>query len=109
MSETNSSTAQTAPARGHRKEREGEVISNKMSKTIVVSVQRRIPHPQFRKVVKRFTKFYAHDEKSEAQVGDRVRIRESRPLSKTKRWLMVEVINRNTKGMAVTTPAAAEA
>ena len=80
--------------RGHRKERMGEVISNKMTKTIVVRVERRLPHPKFRKVVTDYNKFYAHDEKGEAKLGDRVRIIETRPLSKTKRWRLVEVIER---------------
>ncbi|MFM2295896.1 MAG: ribosomal protein [Verrucomicrobiota bacterium] len=81
--------------RGNRKERVGEVISNKMAKTIVVRVERRFPHPTFKKVVTAYTKFYAHDEKSEAKVGDRVRISETRPLSKLKRWRLVEVVERN--------------
>ena len=80
--------------RGHRKEREGEVISNKMAKTIVVRVERRFPHPKFKKVVTGFRKFYAHDEKGEARVGDRVRITETRPLSKLKRWRLVAVVAR---------------
>ena len=89
-------------ARGHRKERVGEVISAKMAKTIVVRVQRRFPHPQFKKVVTQFNKFYAHDEKSEAKPGDRVRIQECRPLSRTKRWRLVEVVERNTEPAKVT-------
>ena len=88
MSETNQ------VERGNRKERTGEVISNKMTKTIVVRVQRRFPHPQFKKIVTSYNKFYAHDEKSEAKIGDRVRIVETRPLSKTKRWRLVEVVER---------------
>lgn len=88
MSETNI-------VRSHRKERLGEVISNKMAKTVVVRVERRFQHPQFKKVVTSYKKFYAHDEKSEARVGDRVRIIETRPLSKTKRWRLVEVVERN--------------
>jgi small subunit ribosomal protein S17 len=84
----------TVKARGNRKERVGEVISNKMSKTIVVRVERRFPHPQYRKVVTAYTKFYAHDEKNEAKPGDRVRIQEARPLSKLKRWRLVEVVER---------------
>ena len=80
--------------RGNRKERIGEVISAKMAKTIVVRVERRFPHPQYRKVVTAYTKFYAHDEKSEARPGDRVRIQETRPLSKLKRWRLVEVVER---------------
>ena len=86
--------SETTTDRGHRKERMGEVISNKMTKTIVVRVERRLPHPKFRKVVTDYNKFYAHDEKSEAKLGDRVRIIETRPLSKTKRWRLVEVIER---------------
>src|ERR1700733_1728472 len=82
--------------RGHRKERVGEVISNKMTKTIIVRVERRFPHPRYKKVVTGYSKFYAHDEKSEAKVGDRVRIRETRPLSKMKNWRLVEVVEKNT-------------
>lgn len=80
--------------RPKRKERTGEVVSNKMQKTIVVSVKRRFPHPQFKKVVTSFKKFYAHDEGSEAKIGDLVRIEETRPLSKTKRWRLVEIVER---------------
>lgn len=86
----------TQTIRGNRKERLGEVISNKMAKTIVVRVERRFPHPEFKKVVTTYKKFYAHDEKGEAKPGDRVRIEETRPLSKTKRWRLVEVVERNT-------------
>ena|SRR5437868_5189795 len=87
-------TTETA-LRGKRKERLGEVLSNKMAKTIVVQVQRRFAHPEFKKVVTQYKKFYAHDEKSEAKPGDRVRIEETRPLSKLKRWRLVEVVERN--------------
>lgn len=87
---------QPADKRGTRKERVGDVISNKMAKTIVVRVERRFPHPQFKKVVTAFTKFYAHDEKSEAKVGDKVRIEETRPLSKLKRWRLVQVVEKNS-------------
>ncbi|MBM3832372.1 MAG: 30S ribosomal protein S17 [Verrucomicrobia bacterium] len=86
--------------RGQRKERLGEVISNKMTKTIVVRVERRFRHPKFKKVVTRYRKFYAHDEKSEAKVGDRVRIEETRPLSKMKSWRLVEVLERNKQAVA---------
>jgi len=82
-------------ARAKRKQREGEVISNKMAKTIIVRVERRFPHPKFKKVVTGYKKLYAHDEKSEAKVGDRVRLEETRPLSKTKRWRLVEVVERS--------------
>lgn len=78
-----------------RKERTGEVVSDKMEKTIVVRVERRFRHPQFKKVVTSYKKFYAHDEKREARVGDRVRIQETRPLSKTKSWRLVEVVVKN--------------
>ena len=89
-------TSQAPVVRGHRKERVGEVISNTMAKTIIVRVERRFPHPKFKKIVTGYKKFYAHDEKSEAKVGDRVRIEETRPLSKTKRWRLVAVVVRNT-------------
>jgi small subunit ribosomal protein S17 len=95
MAETNT------VARSHRKERLGEVISNKMAKTIVVRVERRFRHPKFKKVITRYRKFYAHDEKSEAKVGDRVRIQETRPLSKMKSWRLVEVLERNTEAAPV--------
>lgn len=91
---------QTAAARGHRKERIGDVVSNKMAKTIVVRVERRFPHPRFKKVVTAYKKLYAHDEKSEARVGDKVRITETRPLSKTKRWRLVEVVEKNSEAAA---------
>src|SRR5689334_23803194 len=91
-STTATATATAASARGNRKERVGEVISNKMAKTITVRVERRFAHPRFKKVVTGYKKFYAHDEKGEAKVGDRVRIEETRPLSKTKRWRLVEVV-----------------
>ena len=104
MSDTATATAPagtTNNERGRRKERIGEVISNKMAKTIVVRVERRFPHPRYKKVVTGYSKFYAHDEKSEAKVGDRVRIQETRPLSKTKNWRLVEVIERNTDAVPV--------
>ncbi len=91
--------AQTAPAAKHgkRKERVGEVVSNKMTKTIIVRVQRRFPHPQFKKIVTAYKKFYAHDEKAEAKIGDTVRIEETRPMSRLKRWKLVEVVERNAR------------
>jgi small subunit ribosomal protein S17 len=85
---------ETAEDRGRRKERLGKVISNKMTKTIVVRVERRFPHPKFKKVVTAYSKFYAHDEKGEAKVGDVVLIRETRPLSKLKRWRLTEVLEK---------------
>jgi small subunit ribosomal protein S17 len=89
-------TKTLGPARGNRKERVGEVIASKMAKTIVVRVERRFPHPKFKKVVSGYKKLYAHDEKAEAKVGDRVRIEETRPLSKLKRWRLVEVVERGS-------------
>jgi len=88
-------TTTATSTRGHRKERVGEVISNRMTKTIVVRVERRFPHPKYKKVVTGYKKLYAHDEKAEAKVGDRVRIEETRPLSKLKRWRLVEVVERS--------------
>jgi small subunit ribosomal protein S17 len=81
-------------ARGLRKEREGVVVSNKMTKTIVVQVSRRIRHPVLGKELMQSRKFYAHDEKNEAKVGDQVRIVETRPLSRLKRWRLVEVLRK---------------
>ncbi len=75
-----------------RQEKVGEVVSTKMAKTIVVQVSRRVPHPLYRRVVNKRSRFYAHDEKGLAKLGDRVRIVETRPLSKLKRWRLVEVI-----------------
>ena len=89
------------PHRGHRKERVGEVVSDKMEKTIVVRVERRFRHPRFKKVLTAYSKFYAHDEKNEAKIGDRVRIQETRPLSKTKSWRLVEVVARNLEAARV--------
>ena len=88
-------------SRGQRKERSGEVIANKMAKTIVVRVERRFQHPTFKKVVTSYKKLYAHDEKNEAKVGDRVRIEETRPVSKTKRWRLVAIVERNQDAAAV--------
>jgi small subunit ribosomal protein S17 len=101
MADTTTATETTKP-QGRRKERTGEVISNKMTKTIVVRVERRFQHPQFKKVVTSYKKFYAHDEKSEAKPGDRVRIEETRPLSKLKRWKLAEIIEKNTEPARVT-------
>ena len=85
---------ETSLGRGHRKERVGDVVSDRMNKTIVVRVKRRFQHPRFKKVVTAYSKFYAHDEKNEAKIGDRVRIQETRPLSKTKSWRLVEIVER---------------
>ncbi len=70
----------------------GKVLSNKMQKTVVVLVERRVLHPKYKKYIKRRTKLYAHDEKNEAKIGDRVMLIETRPLSKTKRWRVSKVL-----------------
>jgi small subunit ribosomal protein S17 len=74
--------------------REGVVVSNKMDKTIVISIVERVRHPKYAKFVQRTKKLYAHDEANDAKVGDRVRVMETRPLSKLKRWRLVEVLER---------------
>ena len=95
--ETKNSETTNTSARGKRKERVGEVISSKMAKTIVVRVQRRFQHLKYKKIVTAYKKFYAHDEKGEAKPGDRVRIVETRPMSKLKRWQLVEIVKRGTE------------
>jgi small subunit ribosomal protein S17 len=80
--------------RNLRKERVGIVTSNKMDKSIVVAVERKVKHPKYGKFVKKTTKFVAHDEKNDCQAGDVVKIMETRPLSKTKNWRLVEIVER---------------
>jgi small subunit ribosomal protein S17 len=75
------------------KERVGLVVSDKMDKTVVVAVENRAPHPKYRKIVVRTKRYKAHDEENKCQVGDRVRIRESRPLSRTKRWVVADILS----------------
>jgi small subunit ribosomal protein S17 len=96
--ETPTNAAAPAHARGHRKERVGKVLANKMAKTIVVQVERRFPHPKYKKVITTHAKFYVHDEKAEAKVGDVVLIRETRPLSKLKRWRLIQIVERSKEG-----------
>jgi len=93
MTET-SASAVVADARNARKVREGVVVSNKMNKTIVISIVERVRHPKYAKFVSRTKKLYAHDEANDAQIGDRVRVMETRPMSKQKRWRLVEVLER---------------
>src|ERR1043166_8284268 len=81
-------------ARSARKTRTGEGGSSRMNKTIVVRTVTRVPHPKFGKIVKQMKKFYAHDEQNQAKPGDTVRIMETRPMSKLKRWRLVEVVQR---------------
>ena len=85
---------QSIETRNLRKTRIGVVTSNKMTKTITVAVERKVKHPIYGKFVKKTTKFHAHDEKNEASIGDLVRIMETRPLSKTKRWRLVEIVEK---------------
>jgi small subunit ribosomal protein S17 len=91
MSESSQEAAPAATS--NRKTRVGVVVSNKMEKTIVVEYVARVPHPKFNKIVKRSKKFYVHDEKGEATIGDRVRIIETKPLSKLKRWALDEILS----------------
>ena len=81
-------------ARSARKERVGVVVSDKMQKTVVVKIDRRVPHPVYGKMVSRSKKLKAHDEENSAKIGDTVRIMETRPLSKDKRWRVVEIVER---------------
>jgi small subunit ribosomal protein S17 len=93
MMETSSGAGQKVTV-ARRQEKVGTVTSNKMQKTVVVTVERQIIHPLYKRVVRRSKKFLAHDEKNECRVGDRVRIQEARPLSRRKRWRVVEVVRR---------------
>ena len=90
---TNTAATETLD-RNLRKTRIGVVTSNKMTKTITVAVERKVKHPIYGKFVKKTTRFHAHDEKNEASIGDVVRIMETRPLSKTTRWRLVEVLEK---------------
>ena len=109
MSQTNASEAQAnevnasaaAPAaekQARRNEKVGQVVSTKMQKTIVVEVEMRKPHIKYKKIMRTTKKFYAHDEQSSARMGDVVRIRETRPLSKLKRWALEEIVRRSSLG-----------
>jgi small subunit ribosomal protein S17 len=89
-----SETASTTPERSARKVREGIVTSDKMDRTAVVTVTERVRHIRYNKTVQRAKKLYVHDEENDLHIGDRVRIAETRPLSKTKRWRIVEVLER---------------
>ena len=84
----------TPPARGYRKGREGYVVSDKMDKTVVVAVEDRVKHPKYGKVLRRTKKYKTHDEQNECNVGDRVLLMETRPLSATKRWRVAEILER---------------
>ncbi|GDX14500.1 MAG: 30S ribosomal protein S17 [Ilumatobacteraceae bacterium] len=80
--------------RNNRKIREGLVVSNKMNKTVVIAIVERVRHPKYDKFITRTKKLYAHDEANDAKTGDKVRVVETRPMSKTKRWRVVEVVER---------------
>jgi small subunit ribosomal protein S17 len=88
------STQAEPTTRATRKTRTGKVVSSTMNKTIVVRTVTRVPHPKFGKIVKQMKKFYAHDEQNQAKPGDTVRIMETRPMSKLKRWRLVEVVQK---------------
>ena len=88
------STQAESTTRATRKTRTGEVVSSSMNQTIIVRTVTRVPHPKFGKIVKQMKKFYAHDEQNQAKPGDTVRIMETRPLSKLKRWRLVEVVQK---------------
>ncbi len=87
-------TTETAVKRNLRKERVGVIVSDKMNKSIIVAVERKVKHPMYGKFVKKTSKFVAHDEKNECKIGDTVKIEETRPLSKTKNWRLVEILER---------------
>src|SRR5215471_15375202 len=89
-------TPQAAETPSRRNEKVGNVVSTKMQKTIVVEVEMRKAHPKYKRIVKSSKKFYAHDEQNSARVGDVVRIRETRPTSKLKRWALEEIVRRSS-------------
>lgn len=100
--------------RGRRKVRVGRVVSDKMDKTVVVAVETLVRHPLYQKVIRKTKKFKAHDEHNACRVGDKVRIMETRPLSKEKRWRVVEIIERakegaQERGLAADDPGAVDA
>jgi len=85
---------QSNEARGQRKIRMGRVVSDKMDKTVVVELERRFPHPIYRRIVRRTNRIKVHDERNECRVGDVIRVMETRPLSKEKRWRLLEVVRK---------------
>ena len=94
MAEMTNTNAGNADARATRKTRTGLVVSDKMQKTVVVAIERRVPHPIYGKMVTRTKRVKAHDEENTAKTGDTVRIAETRPLSKDKRWRVIEIVDR---------------
>ena len=109
MADTTNTTAAATPEAqtSRRNEKVGLVVSTKMQKTIVVEIEMRKAHPKYKRVMKSNKKFYAHDEQNSARVGDVVRIREARPLSKLKRWSLEEIIRRSSLALADDKTAAA--
>ena len=108
MAATQEAVQAPATTGARRNEKVGEVVSTKMEKTIVVAVEMRKAHPKYKRIVKSNKKFYAHDEQNSARVGDVVRIRETRPLSKLKRWSLDEVVRRSALAQIADTATAAE-
>ena len=106
---TNTTAATSAETTSRRNEKVGLVVSTKMQKTIVVEIEMRKAHPKYKRVMKSNKKFYAHDEQNSARVGDVVRIREARPLSKLKRWSLEEIVRRSSLALADDKKAAAAA
>lgn len=92
--EKNLEQAEVKKRTANRKSRIGVVVSNKMEKSVVVAIEKRVKHPLYKKFFKKTTKFMAHDEKNEGGIGDKVKIMETRPLSKNKRWRLVEIIEK---------------
>ena len=109
MAETTVATTPAEQTAARRNEKVGQVVSTKMQKTIVVEIEMRKAHPKYKRVMKSNKKFYAHDEQNSARVGDVVRIRESRPLSKLKRWSLEEIVRRSSLAEPVSTPAPTKA
>ncbi len=111
MAETQTAPAanETATQPNRRNEKVGLVVSTKMQKTIVVEIEMRKAHPKYKRVMKSNKKFYAHDEQNSARVGDVVRIREARPLSKLKRWSLEEIVRRSSLAQLADVPAIPEA
>jgi small subunit ribosomal protein S17 len=98
MTATQEAVPAPATVGARRNEKVGQVVSTKMQKTIVVEVEMRKAHPKYKRIVRSTKKFYAHDEQSSARMGDVVRIRETRPLSKLKRWALEEIVRRSALG-----------
>ena len=108
MAQTTAASEKQAPV-SRRNEKVGNVVSTKMQKTIVVEVEMRKAHPKYKRIIKSSKKFYAHDEQNSARLGDVVRIRETRPLSKLKRWSLEEIVRRSSLAQIEDTAGAAAA